>query len=89
MEHLRCHFSNYFGSATGENLSGEEMDKHSSVKKEKSGPEPIIIPIVLKMAEFDHKVVDFAFLLKMYCLLISLSVSSIYNSVSFVLRKKL
>ncbi|KAM5550607.1 hypothetical protein ABKV19_027118 [Rosa sericea] len=39
----------------GENLSGEETDKNSLVKKEKSGPEPIIIPIVLKMAEFDHK----------------------------------
>ncbi|KAL3834645.1 hypothetical protein ACJIZ3_009381 [Penstemon smallii] len=25
------------------------------VKKDKSGPEPIIIPIILKMAEFDHK----------------------------------
>ncbi|XP_061999990.1 uncharacterized protein LOC133717318 [Rosa rugosa] len=39
----------------GENLSGEETNKNSLVKKEKSGPEPIIIPIVLKMAEFDHK----------------------------------
>lgn len=27
-----------------------------AVNKEKSGPEPIIIPIILKMAEFDHKV---------------------------------
>ncbi|XWS47679.1 hypothetical protein CRYUN_Cryun13aG0004700 [Craigia yunnanensis] len=27
----------------------------SIARKEKSGPEPIIIPIVLKMAEFDHK----------------------------------
>ncbi|XP_042064942.1 uncharacterized protein LOC121808484 [Salvia splendens] len=26
-----------------------------AVNKEKSGPEPIIIPIILKMAEFDHK----------------------------------
>ncbi|KAL3645190.1 hypothetical protein CASFOL_010370 [Castilleja foliolosa] len=26
-----------------------------AVTKEKSGPEPIIIPIILKMAEFDHK----------------------------------
>lgn len=25
-------------------------------KKKHSGPEPIIIPIILKMAEFDHKV---------------------------------
>ena len=56
VEHLRRHFANYFGSATGENLGGEETDKHSSVKKEKSGTKPIIIPIVLNMAEFDHKV---------------------------------
>jgi hypothetical protein len=30
-----------------------------TVSKEKSGPKPIIVPIVLKMAEFDHKVVSF------------------------------
>jgi hypothetical protein len=29
-----------------------------TVSKEKSGPKPIIVPIVLKMAEFDHKVVS-------------------------------
>ncbi|KDP24670.1 hypothetical protein JCGZ_26448 [Jatropha curcas] len=29
--------------------------RRNTVRKEKSGPEPIIIPIVLKMAEFDHK----------------------------------
>ncbi|PQQ04337.1 uncharacterized protein Pyn_31250 [Prunus yedoensis var. nudiflora] len=33
----------------------QRMDKSTSVKKEKSGPEPVIIPLVLKMAEFDHK----------------------------------
>lgn len=49
------HLAGSVSDKRGENLSGEEMDKHSSVKKEKSGPEPIIIPIVLKMAEFDHK----------------------------------
>ncbi|XWS60108.1 hypothetical protein CRYUN_Cryun07bG0006100 [Craigia yunnanensis] len=27
----------------------------STDRKEKSGPEPVVIPIVLKMAEFDHK----------------------------------
>ncbi|KAL6129597.1 hypothetical protein ACLB2K_072947 [Fragaria x ananassa] len=41
--------------AASEKVSGEETDKSSLVNKEKSGPEPIIIPIVLKMAEFDHK----------------------------------
>lgn len=75
MEHLRFHFSNYFCGATGEKVSGEETDKSSLVNKEKSGPEPIIIPIVLKMAEFDHKVVDFAFLFQMYSMRISLSQS--------------
>ncbi|BFG23148.1 hypothetical protein CerSpe_094230 [Prunus speciosa] len=39
----------------GGSLTGPEMDKSTSVKKEKSGPEPVIIPLVLKMAEFDHK----------------------------------
>ncbi|XVF08472.1 hypothetical protein REPUB_Repub07fG0006200 [Reevesia pubescens] len=33
----------------------EVPEVKSSARKEKSGPEPIIIPIVLKMAEFDHK----------------------------------
>lgn len=32
------------------------------VNKEKSGPEPIIIPIILKMADFDHKVSKVALL---------------------------
>ncbi|KAG5134754.1 hypothetical protein JHK82_025942 [Glycine max] len=31
-----------------------ETDK-TTISKEKSGPKPIIVPIVLKMAEFDHK----------------------------------
>ncbi|XP_021891832.1 uncharacterized protein LOC110810078 [Carica papaya] len=32
-----------------------KMDGKPHVQKERSGPEPIIIPLVLKMAEFDHK----------------------------------
>nr|XP_011468734.1 PREDICTED: uncharacterized protein LOC101310447 isoform X2 [Fragaria vesca subsp. vesca] len=47
--------SNEVNNVSGEKVSGEETDKSSLVNKEKSGPEPIIIPIVLKMAEFDHK----------------------------------
>ncbi|KAF3433161.1 hypothetical protein FNV43_RR24263 [Rhamnella rubrinervis] len=39
----------------GETLKKPDTDKNTSVKKDKSGTEPIIIPIVLKMAEFDHK----------------------------------
>jgi len=39
----------------GETVKGLEGDRKTSVSL-KSGPEPIIIPIVLKMAEFDHKV---------------------------------
>ncbi|XP_011018342.1 PREDICTED: uncharacterized protein LOC105121415 isoform X2 [Populus euphratica] len=38
----------------GETAKGLEGDRKTSVSL-KSGPEPIIIPIVLKMAEFDHK----------------------------------
>uniref|UniRef100_A0A6N2KS45 2-phosphoglycerate kinase n=2 Tax=Salix viminalis TaxID=40686 RepID=A0A6N2KS45_SALVM len=38
----------------GETVKGLEGDRETSVSL-KSGPEPIIIPIVLKMAEFDHK----------------------------------
>ncbi|XP_061980029.1 uncharacterized protein LOC133700499 isoform X2 [Populus nigra] len=38
----------------GETIKDLEGDRKTSVSL-KSGPEPIIIPIVLKMAEFDHK----------------------------------
>ncbi|KAK9292874.1 hypothetical protein L1049_020855 [Liquidambar formosana] len=39
----------------GETLKNAETDRIPPVRKEKSGAEPIIVPIVLKMAEFDHK----------------------------------
>ncbi|KAM1069870.1 hypothetical protein ACFX13_001788 [Malus domestica] len=39
----------------GESVTDLELSKSTSVKKEKSGTKPIIIPIVLNMAEFDHK----------------------------------
>ncbi|GLU20911.1 hypothetical protein SLE2022_370870 [Rubroshorea leprosula] len=39
----------------GETIKETEVDIKAPVKKEKSGTQPIIIPIVLKMAEFDHK----------------------------------
>ena len=39
----------------GASLRELETDR-ATVSKEKSGPKPIIVPIVLKMAEFDHKV---------------------------------
>ncbi|XP_065871498.1 uncharacterized protein [Euphorbia lathyris] len=39
----------------GEAVTDTERERNMPVKKEKSGSEPIIIPIVLKMAEFDHK----------------------------------
>ncbi|KAK8576433.1 hypothetical protein V6N13_032355 [Hibiscus sabdariffa] len=38
----------------GETVKAAEVNG-STTRKEKHGPEPIIIPIVLKMAEFDHK----------------------------------
>ncbi|KAA8533877.1 hypothetical protein F0562_031394 [Nyssa sinensis] len=39
----------------GGTLKDPETNRNPPVRKEKSGAEPIIIPIVLKMAEFDHK----------------------------------
>ncbi|KAJ9164046.1 hypothetical protein P3X46_023663 [Hevea brasiliensis] len=36
-------------------VTDTRRERDSSVRKEKLGPKPIIIPIVLKMAEFDHK----------------------------------
>ncbi|KAG9135251.1 hypothetical protein Leryth_024539 [Lithospermum erythrorhizon] len=39
----------------GETVENSDSDKSSAARKEKSGTEPIIVPIVLKMAEFDHK----------------------------------
>ncbi|PPS07466.1 hypothetical protein GOBAR_AA13166 [Gossypium barbadense] len=39
----------------GETVKVPEVNG-STARKEKSGPKPIIIPIVLKMSEFDHKV---------------------------------
>lgn len=38
----------------GASLKELETDK-TAVNKDKSGPKPIVVPIVLKMAEFDHK----------------------------------
>ncbi|KNA17822.1 hypothetical protein SOVF_076410 isoform B [Spinacia oleracea] len=38
-----------------ENLNETKMDENPQRKKERSGAEPIIVPIVLKMAEFDHE----------------------------------
>ncbi|KAL8557401.1 hypothetical protein ACS0TY_004726 [Phlomoides rotata] len=39
----------------GEMVKDANIIQTPAVKKDKSGPEPIIIPIILKMAEFDHK----------------------------------
>ncbi|TXG70643.1 hypothetical protein EZV62_005578 [Acer yangbiense] len=39
----------------GENIKGPHVDRNISLRKEKANAEPIIIPIVLKMADFDHK----------------------------------
>ncbi|KAL6580578.1 hypothetical protein OROMI_008602 [Orobanche minor] len=40
---------------TGEMAKDADPIKPPAVNKVKSGPEPIIIPIILKMADFDHK----------------------------------
>ena len=50
-------FCNYCWLDAGDALTDLDTDKKAPVTKEKSGPEPIIVPLVLKMAEFDHKVV--------------------------------
>ncbi|GKV33818.1 hypothetical protein SLEP1_g42269 [Rubroshorea leprosula] len=39
----------------GETIKEPELDIKAPVQKEKPGPQPIIIPVALKMAEFDHK----------------------------------
>ncbi|TMW85604.1 hypothetical protein EJD97_022856 [Solanum chilense] len=39
----------------GEKVKDSGADQNPSHKREKSGPQPIIVPIVLRMAEFDHK----------------------------------
>eukprot|EP00257_Ricinus_communis_P020927 XP_015580292.1 uncharacterized protein LOC8289616 [Ricinus communis] len=49
-----CHESGNTAGGISDNKD-IKRDRNASVKKEKSGPDPIIIPIVLKMAEFDHK----------------------------------
>lgn len=42
--------------AAGDNTKDEAADRNPILRREKSGvTEPVIIPIVLKMAEFDHK----------------------------------
>lgn len=41
----------------GEKVKDSGAGQNPSHKREKSGAQPIIVPIVLRMAEFDHKVV--------------------------------
>lgn len=48
---------------SGEVHKDSELQSSNSYKKEKSATEPIIVPIVLKMSEFDHKVSLFSFLI--------------------------
>ena len=40
----------------GGSLKDPEINGNASVREEMSGAEPIIVRIVLKMSEFDHKV---------------------------------
>ncbi|RWW33669.1 hypothetical protein GW17_00001587 [Ensete ventricosum] len=47
----------------GEVHKDSELQSSNSYKKEKSATEPIIVPIVLKMSEFDHKVSLFSFVI--------------------------
>ncbi|XP_020535901.1 uncharacterized protein LOC105636435 isoform X2 [Jatropha curcas] len=45
----------YVKTAGGKTVRDTETERDASIRKENLGPEPIIIPIVLKMAKFDHK----------------------------------
>ncbi|KAL3837885.1 hypothetical protein ACJIZ3_022476 [Penstemon smallii] len=47
--------SNTLPDNKGEMIKDSNPVEIPPVKKDKSGPEPIIIPIILKMADFDHK----------------------------------
>ncbi|XP_057952540.1 uncharacterized protein LOC131146777 [Malania oleifera] len=49
------HITGSFSENKGEIPKDLKTERNVPVKKEKSGGEPIIVPIVLKMAEFDHK----------------------------------
>ncbi|XP_059304985.1 uncharacterized protein LOC132056698 isoform X1 [Lycium ferocissimum] len=42
-------------TGTGEKVKDSGADQNPSHRREKSGAQPIIVPIVLRMAEFDHK----------------------------------
>ncbi|XP_057765989.1 uncharacterized protein LOC130986564 [Salvia miltiorrhiza] len=53
MEHVNI--SSSAPECQGKMVKDAELIQPPAVNKEKSGPEPIIIPIILKMAEFDHK----------------------------------
>ncbi|XP_049358526.1 uncharacterized protein LOC125823147 isoform X2 [Solanum verrucosum] len=46
---------NEISENTGEKVKDSGADQNPSHKREKSGAQPIIVPIVLRMAEFDHK----------------------------------
>lgn len=47
--------ANEISENRGEKVKDSGADQNPSHKREKSGAQPIIVPIVLRMAEFDHK----------------------------------
>lgn len=49
------HINGTVPEAKGETIKDRPADRSPSTKKEKSGADPIIVPIVLKMSDFDHK----------------------------------
>jgi hypothetical protein len=40
----------------GNGLKDLDQQKNSTAKKDKPAAEPIVVPIVLRMSDFDHKV---------------------------------
>ncbi|KAK1305811.1 hypothetical protein QJS10_CPA10g00893 [Acorus calamus] len=55
LEDNTCHAVEDGSVHQGETLKEPDPQTNSPVKKEKPAAEPIIVPIVLRMAEFDHK----------------------------------
>ncbi|KAI8540265.1 hypothetical protein RHMOL_Rhmol09G0249500 [Rhododendron molle] len=55
VERIHADLLKKFSGHVGETTKDPEAGGNPPAKKEKSGSEPIIIPIVLKMAEFDHE----------------------------------
>ena len=57
---------NCFLCLAGDGHKDLDQQKNNATKKDKPAAEPIIVPIVLRMSDFDHKVCAFVGFLKTY-----------------------